>query len=242
MMMSSPLWLIGFLLLILPLHQAWLLWLQRRASASEAESDPSPTEAEVGPGSTKPSGPKGRGSDPEVAPSRPPRQQYLFAHFLLRMTARGDPEAWLALRRANKDAERLLAALWAQAGFFYGSPFEMRPKDVLVARGGALPRAMKAPQARAIPGGVLVLMPIVTTITDAYAIAIVERGDELRYYTLEKGEVGDLFCEWQSDGSHHRRGAANSADLDAFVARARLEADQGGADDEIAVNAPGGAA
>jgi hypothetical protein len=236
MMMSSPLWLIGFLLLILPLHQAWTLWLQRRESARKAERDSSPEEPKAA------SGPTERPSDPEVPPSRPPRQQYLFAHFLLRMTARGDPEAWLALRRAGQDAERLLAALWAQAGFFYGSPFEMRPKDVLVARGGALPRSMKAPQARAIPGGVLVLMPLVTTITDAYAIAIVEQGDELRYYTLEKGDVGDFFCEWQSDGSHHKRGTADRNDLDAFVARARHEADRDEAEDDFAVNAPGGAA
>lgn len=258
MMTSLPLWVLGLLLLIVPLRLAWALWLRHRAGEDaidiETGASPPSNPAPAPPGERPSAPPRARPPSParppssshsgpsSSLPSRPPRQQYLFAHFLLRMTARGDPEAWLALRRANQDAERLLAALWAQAGFFYGSPFEMRPKDVLVARGGALPRSLKSPQAKAIPGGVLVLVPVVTTIADAYAIAIFECGDELRYYTLEKGEQGDFFCEWQSDGSHHNRGPASGDDIDAFVARARREVDRDANDDDIEINAPGGAA
>ena len=135
---------------------------------------------------------------------RPRGRHYGFAHGVLRSLVRTKGGGVFRLLRegaTNGSAQHALTAMW---------------NDMEAAPGEEYP---EPPRLAGIESGVLVHMPAPEAVTEAYMVAIVESGDDVRYFTLEKGLVSAMLCEW-ADGTHVNMGVCDATE-EAFLEAVR---------------------
>ncbi len=134
----------------------------------------------------------------------PRMKHYTFAHQFLRRVTVSKPAVWEGVRAAAAAGaiDGILERMWNDMDDVPGED------------------SGRAPTGDSIEDGVLIRMSDPRGSTECYSIAILEHGDQPRYFTLEKSVmVSAVLCEW-TDDAHVNYGEC-AIDEKTFVAAAR---------------------